>query len=145
MFTANNYYEHYQCPFDLADGFESPSVSQAKYPAQKTRMLEHNWLQNPPVPCNSAFLGCVPYYFNHGIDSIPMTLFFDGHVNGLSPSEAARSEARVLAQTDDGVPLWSRDTPFMKDGYFSRDSWDFMETSYHILTVGGIRGRDTLE
>lgn len=136
---------YYQSPFDLADGFESPSVSQATYPAQKTRMLEHNWLQNPPAPCNPSFSGCTPYFFNHGIHSIPMTLFFDGHVNGLSPSEAVRSEARVLAQTGGKIPLWSRDTPFGSEGYFCFDSWDIIVTSYHVLTLEGIRGRDTLE
>ncbi len=135
--------EYYQSPFDLPGGFESPTVSQARYPAQKSRMLEHYWLQNPPEPCNINFTGCVPYFFNHGLHSIPMTLFFDGHVAGLSVFEAIRSEARVLAQS--GVPLWSRDTPFGQTGYLIDDAYDFAETSFHILTIDGIRGRDTLE
>ncbi len=54
-----------------------------------------------------------------------------------------RSEARVFAQTD--TPLWSRDTPFGHDGYFIGSAFDFAETSYHILTVDGIRGRDTVK
>ncbi len=135
---------YWQSPFDLPGGFESPTVSQARYPGQKSRMLEHYWLQNPAEPCNINFAGCVPYFFNHGYHSIPMTLFFDGHVAGLSVSEAMRSEARMLAQS--GVPLWSRDTPFAEDGYFISDAYDGLaETSFHILTIDGIRGRDTLE
>ncbi len=134
---------YYRSPFDLPGGFESPAVSQALYPAQKTRMIEHYWLQDPPEPCNPAFLGCTPYFFNHGFNSVPMTLFYDGHVAGLSPYEAIRSEARVTAQA--GVPLWSRDTPFGAGGYFSDNAYDFTHTSYHILTVDGIRGRDTVE
>ncbi len=133
---------YYQSPF-MPDGFESPSVSQALYPAQKTRMIEHYWLQNPPEPCNPAFLGCTPYFFNHGFNSVPMTLFYDGHVAGLSPSEAMESESRVMWQS--GVPLWSRDTPFGVSGYFGYDGYDFTLTSYHILTADGIRGRDTVK
>lgn len=134
---------YWRAPWDFAEGYESPSVSQAKYPAQKTRMIEHSWLQNPASPCNPDFSGCVPYYFNLAYHSVPMTLFYDGSVDGLSVSEAMRSEARVLVQAD--TPLWSRDTPFGSDGYFVSNGFDFSETSYHILTVDGIRGRDTLE
>ncbi len=43
-----------------------------------------------------------------------------------------------------GRGLWSRDTPFQEDGYFIADGYDFAETSFHILTTEGIRGRDIL-
>ena len=43
-----------------------------------------------------------------------------------------------------GYPLWSHDTPFGDDGYLISDAYDFAETSYHILTIDGARGRDTL-
>ena len=135
-------------PFSFPEGFESPTVSQAKYPAQKSRMIEHHWLQNPPAPCNSSFPGCEPYYFNHGIDSVPMTLFYDGHVASLSTSEAIRSDARVRAQTGGAESLWSRTTPLggsPNGGYFMGDAYDNTSTSYHILTTNGIRGRDTLQ
>ena len=145
VLSLSEFQDYWRSPYDVPGGFQSPTVSQAKYPAQKTRMIEHNWLQIPPAPCNDAFPECVPYFFNHGIFSVPMTLFFDGHINGLSPFEAMRSEARIMAQSDDYAPLWSRDTPFGSDGYFTNDGWDLANTSYHILTVNGIRGRDTLE
>ncbi len=135
---------YWRSPFSFPEGFQSPTVSQAKYAALKTRMIEHNWLQNPPEPCNQAFLDCVPYFFNHGHNSFPITLFFDGHIDSLSPFEAIRAESRVLAQTDGDQPLWSRDTSLGSDGYFTSDGWDFVQTSYHILTVDGIRGRDTV-
>ena len=133
----------WQNPWGLDHGFESPSVSQARYPAQKSRMIEHNWLQNPPAPCNPAFPPCEPYHFNHGLRSVPMTLFYDGHVNGLSTSEALRSNARIKAQT--GIGLWSLDTSFGSDGYLGSVSYDFTDAHYHILTTDGILGRDTLE
>jgi hypothetical protein len=136
---------YWRAPWSFSEGYQSPNVSQAEYASQKTRMLEHNWIQNPAAWCNDSFPGCEPYYFNQGYFSIPMTLFFDGHVTGLSVSEAMRSDARMLAQTDGEVPLWSRDTPFGSNGYSISDGYDFAETSFHILTVDGIRGRDTLE
>ncbi len=57
------------------------------------------------------------------------------------------SDRRNIRQTggeDTGVGLWSRDTPFEADGFFIPESYDFVETSYHILTVDGCRGRDTV-
>ena len=41
--------------------------------------------------------------------------------------------------------LRTRDTPFGQDGYCVNDGYDFARTSFHILTVDGILGRDTLE
>jgi hypothetical protein len=109
-------------------------------------MLEHHWLQNTHAECNPNFQpgswdGCEPYYFNHGYESAPMTLFYDGHVEGLGVSEAQAGDNRSNNQV--GYGLWSRDTPFGTDGYLISDSWDFLtETSYHILTTDGILGRD---
>ena len=34
------------------------------------------------------------------------------------------------------------DTPFGEDGYLM--GYDFAETSYHVLTIDGVRGRDTI-
>ena len=142
VLSLNGQGDYWQSPFNLPGGFQSPTVSQALYPALKTRMIEHSWLQNPPAPCNNVFGGCVPYFFNHGFNSVPMTLFFDGRIDGLSPFEAMRAEARSAAQED--LWLWSRDTPFGHAGYFIDDGWDATSTGYHILTIDGIRGRDTV-
>ncbi len=30
------------------------------------------------------------------------------------------------------------------NGYFIDDGYDFAETSFHMLTIGGVRGRDTI-
>jgi hypothetical protein len=137
--------QYWRPPWVFDEGYQSPTVSQAQYPSRKTRMLEHSWIQDPAEWCNEAFVGCEPYYFNHSYFSIPMTLFFDGHVGGLSASEAMRSDARMRAQTGGTASLWSRDTPFGEAGYLMFDGYDIAHTSYHILTVDGIRGRDTLE
>jgi hypothetical protein len=37
-----------------------------------------------------------------------------------------------------------RDTPFEEDGYLISDGCDFAATSFHVLTIDGVRGRDSL-
>jgi hypothetical protein len=138
----------WQSPDGFDAGYGSPSVSQALYPAQKSRMLEHHWLQHPREECNPGFDpgsydGCEPYYFNHSKRSNAVTLFYDGHIRGLSVLEAMGADARVEAQTGGEDRLWSRDTPWGENGYLIEYGYDNTETSYHILTTSGIRGRDT--
>lgn len=132
----------YTNPNSLADGYTSPTTSQATYPELKTRMIEHHWMYNAPKPCNPAFAGCAPYLFNHGIESRPEACFFDGSVRALGPYEANLAESRTQPQ---GFKLWSRDTPLGSGGYFMNQSFDsFGLSSYHILTRDGIAGRDVL-
>jgi prepilin-type N-terminal cleavage/methylation domain-containing protein len=136
----------------LPAGYRSPAMSQALFPGLKTHMIEHHWLQNRRGECNPGFTGgtydgCEPYFFNQGWASTPMTLFFDGHVAPLGVRQAEQADQRQLTQTGtDG--LWHRGTP-MGDidsggGYFMDLGYDYAETSYHILTTDGIRGRDTV-
>ena len=99
------------------------------------------------MDCNPNFRpgsyhGCEPYYFNHGWESVPMTLFYDGHVAGLGVPEAQAADSRHMNQV--GWGLWSRDTPMSNDGYFIPEGYDFASTSFHILTTRGIRGRDRI-
>jgi hypothetical protein len=60
----------------------------------------------------------------------------------MSVLEAMSSDRRHLRQAEHG--LWSRDTPFGDDGYFIADGYDFAAASFHILTINGVLGRDTL-
>jgi len=139
----------FQDPFSYATGFQSPSVAQAAFPALKTRMLEHHWVQNSPVdPCipnlsNGTYLGCQPYQFNHAAVSSPATLFFDGSVRLLPNTEVLAADAQVLKQTGEG--LWHRGTPFGVNGYGGSQSFDGTILSHHVLTTDGILGRDTVE
>ncbi|MDY7109461.1 MAG: prepilin-type N-terminal cleavage/methylation domain-containing protein [Planctomycetota bacterium] len=165
MFSPNvmrhpgpNETDGWQDPFSLPGGFRSPSFSQALYPDLKTMMLEHHWLQQRRSECNSAFIGgtydgCEPYYFNHGWESVPVGLFYDGHVESIGVREAIAADSRMVAQTDyEDWGLWSRDTPFggteepaPDGGYFMELSYDTLSfTSFHVLTTDGIRGRDKL-
>ncbi len=133
---------YWQAPWELPSGYKVPSFGQVKYPTLKTHMLEHHWLQNAKIPCNASFFGCEPYSFNASFQSQPVTLFYDGSVRMMGVVEAMSADRRLTRQAGHG--LWSRDTPFGADGYFIADGYDFAETSYHILTIDGIRGRDTV-
>ncbi|MHC5026384.1 MAG: type II secretion system protein [Planctomycetota bacterium] len=136
-------------PITLNSGHRVPSMSQANYSDLKTHMLEHHWLQNTHAECNPNFApgnyeGCEPYYFNHGRESVPMTLFYDGHVEGLGTMEAQAASSRAANQSG-GMGLWHTGTPFGTDGYFISEGWDTTAaTSFHILTTDGITGRDKL-
>ncbi len=135
----------WQDPWSLDYGFESPGLFQALYPDLKTHMIEHHWVQNPPAECNPAFgPQCVPYYFNHGIDSTPVTLFYDGHVRLLPNTEVFAADQQILKQTGGVDGLWHRGTPFGEDGYYISAGYDGVPLSHHILTTDGILGRDTL-
>ena len=142
VFSDNGDGVFWQAPWEMPSGYKIPSFSQVSYPTLKTHMLEHQWLQHTKVPCNAAFLGCEPYFFNHSFQSMPVTLFYDGSVRLMSVTEAMSSDRRHQTQAEYG--LWSRDTPFGDDGYLISDGYDFADTSYHVLTINGIRGRDTL-
>jgi prepilin-type N-terminal cleavage/methylation domain-containing protein len=137
----------WQDPWALDAGFRCPSFSQVRYPDLKTHMLEHHWLQQTRADCNPAFDDgtydlCEPYYFNHSWESVPVTLFYDGHVEGLGVREAEAADTRMQVQS--GYGLWSRDTSMGAEGYFIDVGYDFANTSFHILTTDGVRGRDTL-
>ncbi len=133
---------YWHAPWELPSGYKVPSFGQVKYPTLKTHMLEQHWLQNAKVPCNAAFTGCEPYYFNHSYQSMPVTLFYDGSVRLMSVLEAMSSDRRHERQA--GVGLWTRHTTFGANGYLQDDGYDFSATSFHILTTEGVRGRDTL-
>jgi prepilin-type N-terminal cleavage/methylation domain-containing protein len=144
-------------PYSLPSGFRSPSYSQALYPDLKTMMLEHDWNQQRRAECNPGFTAstyndCEPWYFNHGWESAPVAMFYDGHVESIGVREAIAADSRMMAQTgNEEWGLWSRDTPFggtdnpPTGGYFMDYSYDSLSfTSFHVLTTDGIRGRDKL-
>jgi type II secretory pathway pseudopilin PulG len=127
-------------PNTLPAGFRSPPVSRCRYPSLKTRMIEHSWLQNRPAQLVNHHFGGnkTPWFFNHGYNSAPASLFFDGHVELVGCQRAMQAEERAGR-------LWSRGTPLGTNGYYGAQSFDFLvKTSFHILTVDGIEGRDVL-
>ncbi len=139
----------WQGPWQIVEGHESPGFFQADFPALKTLMIEHHWLQGPPAECNPNFEfgtydDCEPYYFNHGLESSPATLFYDLHVRQLPNAEVLAADQQVLKDTGGVDGLWHRGTSFGEDGYFIAQGYDGVPLSHHILTTDGIKGRDTL-
>ncbi|HRP64097.1 MAG TPA: type II secretion system protein [Phycisphaerales bacterium] len=134
---------YYTSPWSIPSGLRVPTFSQSRYPDLKTHMIEIHWLQNNRRSCNPNFTGCEPYYFNHWVESVPVTAFYDGHIEGVGIREVAQADRRS------STPLWSRNTPFGSSGWFNNLGWQSGywindQTSFHILTVDGILGRDTL-
>ena len=130
----------YTSPNTMPAGYRSPPVSRCKYPSLKTRMIEHNWLQNTPKSLiNTNFAGgTTPWFFNHGYNSSPACLFFDGHIELVGCQRAQQAEQRA-------GQLWSRNSPLGAQGYYGGQSYDFLvRTSFHVLTTDGIEGRDVL-
>ena len=139
----------YRDPWSFDSAHEAPPLTAATYPGLKTMMLEHHWIRNAPKDrCNPNFTagtydGCEPWYFNHGIDSEPATLFYDLNVRLLPNAEVQAWDQHLIQQTDVGV--WSRDTPHGSNGYFLDVGYDaIVDVSHHVYTIDGIQGRDTL-
>jgi hypothetical protein len=113
-------------------------------------MLEHHWLQNRASECNPGFEpgtfgGCEPWYFHHSQESSPITLFYDGHVGAIGVRQAERADGRMRAQGGTNWGLWSKDTAWGTDGYLIEFGYDAANTSFHILTTDGIKGRDIFD
>jgi hypothetical protein len=130
-------------------------MGQAIYGNLKTHIMEHHWCQNRKKECNPSLApgnydGCEPYYFNGGLTSTPRALFFDGHIGAAGVRDSMEGTKRMTVQTGDpGQGLWSIDTPlggsydmWGTNGYFSSVAYDAASTSFHILTLDGIKGRD---
>lgn len=125
----------FQVPSAFTDSYRSPSVTQCMHPSLKTRMTEYNWLRNAPQ---------ANLTFNSGAKSSPYTLFFDGSVQSISMAHAEADDAIARAGSTSGDGLWSDDTTYGSAGWQPTASVDGTRTSFHILTTGGILGRDLL-
>ena len=155
-------------PMDIPRGFTPPSSSQAKYPSQKTWLMEHNWLQNlDNNECGinwggtwfeadgGCWDGCEPEHFNAGRLSEPVTVMADGSTTIFKIAEAARDSEKVAQQAwynNQGLGIW--DHPLDGDvagggnspngGYYAGYSTDWVHFVGHSHTLDGIRGRDKL-
>ena len=147
---------YYTDPWTMGASFRSPAFSQANYPDLKTRIIEHHWLQNMKKSCNPYFVGgpyngCQPYFFNGSFESTPVASFYDGHIEAAGQRRAVLDNKRVATQNgrpNDGG-LWSVNTvwagqyaDYGNGGYYTQACLDWSSTSYHILTIDGIKGRD---
>lgn len=125
----------FRAPSSFADSYRAPAVAQCTYPSLKTRMTEYGWFRGAP----SADLA-----FSSGRTSTPVTLFFDGSVQAVSMARAEEDDAAVRAGSKSGDGLWSDDTPLGANGWQPDGSVDGLRTGFHMLTTGGLLGRDLL-
>jgi prepilin-type N-terminal cleavage/methylation domain-containing protein len=129
-------------PCNYVGGFKSPPVAECSFPDLKLRSFEHSWLQNSPGDVNPLFNPAEEYYYNHGIQSAPCSLFFDGSVRVFSMREGVKSTERMERNGQCRLDIidWGGNT------YYQGQSYGFPEeeTSVGVLTRGGIRGRDTV-
>jgi prepilin-type N-terminal cleavage/methylation domain-containing protein len=152
-------------PMSIPRGFKPPSTDQARYPSNKTWLMEHNWLQNVDnnecgvnwANMNAWFTagdgcwdGCEPEHYNGSRHSEPVTVLADGSTTMFSISDAA-GDSELVASADpfntqglwlDGVQ--SFDTLDVYAGYYCHRATDWVNWGGHSHTLDGIRGRDKL-
>jgi len=119
----------FQNPNTFADGYTVQPLAGAAFPELKSLTFEKRWNQSPP----SSGLS-----YNAGINSRPVTLFYDGHVAEIVNSLAIIDDARIVQQG--GNELWCRSTPAGSAGYGGAAVGS--RTSHSTLTTNGILGRD---
>jgi prepilin-type N-terminal cleavage/methylation domain-containing protein len=140
-------------------GYKSPTLGLANTPELKVLMLEKLWLQNrgkaPGLNGNFANPRC--WLFNEAYNSAPATLFIDGHTQVCAMNTAVNDDRRTASQNEadssihaNAKGLWHKGTPCGPDGWFSGGAGydpliDMQPTSFAMLTVEGIMGRDILK
>lgn len=140
-------------------GYKSPSFGLANNPELKVLMLEKLWLQNrgkaPGLNGNFATPRC--WLFNEAYNSAPACLFIDGHTQVCAMNTAVNDDTRTAMQNnaDSSIAtqakgMWHKGTPCGPGGWFSAGAGydpliDMRPTSFGILTVDGILGRDILK
>jgi len=146
-------------PMSVPRGFKTPSTDQARYPAHKTWLMEHNWLQNVDnndcgvnwefggwfLDGDGTWDGCEPEHFNGSRHSEPVTSFADGSSGLFTVSDAAADSITVSNNNPFNTQgLWIHDMSFDQYGYYVDFRTDWVEWSGHSHTLDGIRGRDKL-
>ena len=151
-------------PMNLPRGFKPASIDQARFPAHKTWLMEHNWLQNLSAnECsrrlnNYWFLagdgcydGCEPSHFNAHPDSEPVIAFADGAVMTYSLNDFIIDShlAEDTQEPWDQQGLWLDNLSGFgfdgagNEGYFAEANEIVgVRWSGHTHTKFGIRGRD---
>jgi len=139
-------------------GYKAPLLGLAVTPELKVLMLEKLWLQNrgkaPALNGNFATPRC--WLFNEAYNSAPACLFIDGHSQVCAMNTAVNDHSKTKGQNTGSAfaplarGLWHEGTPCGPDGWWSLGAGydpliDMRPTSFAILTVDGIMGKDILK
>ena len=154
-------------PMNIPRGFKPPSIDQTRYPAHKTWLMEHHWLQNVQgnecsrllgdwfTSGDGAYDGCAPSLYNAHPDSEPVTVFADGTVGTYAVNDYIIDS--VLSKADnpngDNEGLWLPSARMAQygfdngshEGYYA-DMNEISNTTWsgHTHTKFGSKGRDKL-
>ncbi|MFM7797759.1 MAG: prepilin-type N-terminal cleavage/methylation domain-containing protein, partial [Planctomycetota bacterium] len=83
----------------MPGAYKSPAASMSQYPSLKWRMWEHQWLQNTEGgEVNPAFNTPTPWFYNHGYNSAPAVMCFDGHTQVVSVAGIQQDDDLSQAQ-----------------------------------------------
>jgi len=140
-------------------GFRSPPFGLAVTPELKVLMMEKLWLQNrgKAPALNGNFATPRSWLFNEAYNSAPASLFLDGHTQVCAMNTAVNDDSRTAAQNagnsafaQQAKGLWHKGTPCGQGGWFTAGAGydaliDMRPTSFAILTVDGIMGKDILK
>jgi len=161
VLTSNPRYQNQVGRPELAGpgGFKAPSFGLAITPELKVMMMEKLWLQNrgkaPPLNGNFNTARC--WLFNEAYNSAPACLFIDGHTQVCAMNTAVNDHTRLKAQNQPDPSIaalakgaWHEGTPCGPMGWVSAGAGydpliDMRPTSFGILTVNGIMGKDILK
>jgi len=136
----------------MSGAFKSPAAGLAQYPSLKWRMWEHQWLQNMEGgEINPAFNVPTPWFYNHGYNSAPAIMCFDGHTQVAALAGVQQDDDLTASQRKNGQPPACLDVGlyFKGNGYYNTAAYDMLTTgcgavNAGVLTVDGILGRDML-
>ena len=136
----------------MAGAYKSPAAGLAQYPSLKWRMWEHQWLQNMEGgEINPAFNTPTPWFFNHGYNSAPAIMCFDGHTQIAAIAGIQQDDDLTASQRKNGQPPACQDPGlwFKTNGYYNTAAYDMLTVNCGavnagVLTVDGILGRDML-
>jgi hypothetical protein len=136
----------------MAGAYKSPAAGLAQYPSLKWRMWEHQWLQNMEGgEINPAFNTPTPWFYNHGYNSAPAIMCFDGHTQIAAIAGIQQDDDLVASQRKNGQPAACQDPGlwFKTNGFYNTAAYDMLTTgcgavNAGVLTVDGILGRDML-
>jgi len=136
----------------MSGAFKSPAAGLAQYPSLKWRMWEHQWLQNMEGgEINPAFNTPTPWFYNHGYNSAPAIMCFDGHTQVAAIAGVQQDDDLTASQRKSGLPPACLDVGlyFKGNGYYNTAAYDMLTTgcgavNAGVLTVDGILGRDML-
>ena len=141
----------------MPGAYKSPAARMSQYPSLKWRMWEHQWLQNTEGgEVNPAFNTPTPWFYNHGYNSAPAVMCFDGHTQVVSIAGIQQDDDLSQAQNGGAAgtkTLWFHSITGNGDGYYSNGAYDMLvfragqpcaSVAAGVATVDGILGRDML-